>query len=214
MTNHESPRGLDEYATRLIRHKARQLVGKAGFTASDREDIEQDLALDLLARLPHYDPRRQNGEAFTTQVVQNRVRTILEQRSAERRHWSRCRASIHDTVDGGDGETVERVETLTADAFLRRTGRGDESDPERRDLAIDVAGAASDLPPELRRFADALSRWNPTDAARRLGVGRDAVYRAIREIRARFDAAGLAAYLPADRSAASSVGTSEDARAA
>ena len=48
--------GIDPYAAGLIRFKARQLVGQAGFTASDRNDLEQDLILDLLRRLPKYDP--------------------------------------------------------------------------------------------------------------------------------------------------------------
>ena len=40
--------GIDDYAVRLIKHKARQLIGSAGFTESDRDDLEQDLMLDLL----------------------------------------------------------------------------------------------------------------------------------------------------------------------
>ncbi len=50
--------GIDPYAIRLIKYKARTLVGKAGFTASDREDLEQELILDLLHRLPRYDRNR------------------------------------------------------------------------------------------------------------------------------------------------------------
>lgn len=215
MKHPDSPRGLDEYALRLIRSKARQLVGKAGFTASDREDIEQDLALHLLARLPHYDPRRANGEAFTTQVVQNRVRTLLEHRSAECRNWRRCRASLHDTVACDDGDPVERGDDLDAEAFLRRTGRTDESDPPHQDLRIDVARAVDDLPPRLREIAVGLAHGNPTDVARAAGVNRKLVYRAIEQIRAHFEAAGLRAYAhPRDSFPRRPVGTSRDARSA
>jgi len=45
---------LEDYAVQLIRHKAWQLVGRAGFTKDDREDIEQDLKLDLLRRLSKF----------------------------------------------------------------------------------------------------------------------------------------------------------------
>ena len=35
----------DGFARRCIRRKARQLVGKAGITASDRPDLEQEMTL-------------------------------------------------------------------------------------------------------------------------------------------------------------------------
>jgi len=44
---------LDAWCIRLIRFKASQLVGKAGLTKSDREDLEHELAADVLARKPH-----------------------------------------------------------------------------------------------------------------------------------------------------------------
>ena len=64
--------GIDPYAAGLIRFKARQLVGQAGFTASDREDIEQKLILDLLRRLPKYNPKRAQLNTFIARVVDTR----------------------------------------------------------------------------------------------------------------------------------------------
>jgi len=40
----------DDYTTWLIKFKASKLVGNCGFTISDREDLEQELALTLLQR--------------------------------------------------------------------------------------------------------------------------------------------------------------------
>jgi RNA polymerase sigma-70 factor (ECF subfamily) len=207
----ETPAGLDEFAMRLVRCTARQLVGRSGFTASDREDIEQDLALDLLAHLPHFDPRRANAEAFVTHIVRNAVRTLLRRRCAERRDWRRCRASLDDEITADDGALLGLCETLLAEAFLRRTGRCDESDPGRQDLRIDVADAVADLPPALRRIAERLAHSNPTDVSRAEGIGRDAVYRAIHQIRARFAAVGLLAYSDrADSSRSRCVGSPWD----
>ena len=47
------PRGND-YALEVVHHKARKLVGTAGFREDDVEDIKQDLIVDLLERLPKY----------------------------------------------------------------------------------------------------------------------------------------------------------------
>ncbi len=47
---------LTDYALELVHHKARQLVGKAGYTQDDVDDIKQDLIVDLLERLSQFDP--------------------------------------------------------------------------------------------------------------------------------------------------------------
>ena len=39
---------FDQFTKILIRKKAQQLLGKKGFTCSDRNDIEQELTLKLL----------------------------------------------------------------------------------------------------------------------------------------------------------------------
>ena len=88
--------GIDPYAAGLIRFKARQLVGQAGFTASDREDIEQELILDLLRRLPKYNPKRAQLNTFIARVVEHRVATLIEAQKAGIRDYRRCRCSLND----------------------------------------------------------------------------------------------------------------------
>lgn len=53
--------GIEEYAVKLIQLKSYQLVGNAGFSDADREDLEQELMLDLLTRLV-------DASAFTSDV--------------------------------------------------------------------------------------------------------------------------------------------------
>jgi len=48
--------GIDGYAVKTILIKARRLVGKAGFTENDVQDIEQDLAMHLLENMYKYNP--------------------------------------------------------------------------------------------------------------------------------------------------------------
>ena len=40
-------RELDDWAVRLIRRKASQLIGRYSFAEADRQDIIQDLSVDL-----------------------------------------------------------------------------------------------------------------------------------------------------------------------
>ena len=58
--------GIDGYAADLIRHKARQLVGKAGLTEDDRQDLEQELMIDLLGRMKHFNPAKGKKTTFMT----------------------------------------------------------------------------------------------------------------------------------------------------
>ena len=87
---------LGEYANDLIRSKARTLIGKAGFTSADCEDIEQELALDLLVRLENYDPKKSKRSTFMARVVEHRIATLLEERHAACRDWRLCRESLDD----------------------------------------------------------------------------------------------------------------------
>ena len=114
--------GIDLSAAGLIRFKARQLVGKAGFTASDREDIEQELILDLLRRLPKYDPKRAQRNTFIARVVEHRVATLIAAQKAGIRDYWRCRCSLNDRFEDEDGRSVERAETFDQEDYLLRTG--------------------------------------------------------------------------------------------
>ena len=61
--------GLDDFAVKLIKRKARQLAGRVGFLHADRQDLEQEMALDLLLRLPHFDPTLATRETFVARLI-------------------------------------------------------------------------------------------------------------------------------------------------
>jgi RNA polymerase sigma-70 factor (ECF subfamily) len=171
--------GIDPYAVRLIRWKARQLAGTAGFTESDREDIEQELTLDFLKRLPHHDPARSTLEAFAAGVVDHKVASIIERRQAQKRDWRRVGPSLNDAVHAGDDGARELGDSIPA------------ADGPDADLAIDLAEALAALPPELRDLCERLSRWTVTEVARQEGVSRRTIHRRMAEIRRRFVESGL-----------------------
>ena len=51
MGNENKYEGLDAYAVKIIKHKARQLVGSAGFVEADRHDLEQELIAGVRCRI-------------------------------------------------------------------------------------------------------------------------------------------------------------------
>ena len=191
-------KGIDEYAVRIIKFKARQLVGRVGFTESDREDLEQEMMLDLLQRLSKYDPERAQRNTFISRVVDHKIATIIEARKAGLRDYRLCRCSLNDQFESGEYEDtfcIERMETIDQEDYLRRTGRISRSPSELRDLSIDIRQAIEKLPPELRELCRRLDTDTVTEISRDTGIPRGTIYESIKKLRAIFEDAGLRDYL-------------------
>jgi hypothetical protein len=60
----------DSFASQLIRQKARQLVRHPGFSKSDRPDIEQELAIELVQKYDQFDPERARETTFIARVLE------------------------------------------------------------------------------------------------------------------------------------------------
>ena len=77
---------LGDYARDLIKNKARQIFGKSGCRASDLVYIEQELAMDLIIRLPKYDPPVATAPRTRKHSV-HRCRTPLPTRQNTQKSW-------------------------------------------------------------------------------------------------------------------------------
>ena len=187
---------LSEYAMELVHHKARQIVGKGGFRSQDVPDIKQELALDLLERLPKYDPEKATNNTFVARLVEHKISKMIRDRKRERRDRAREECSIHDEVNDEDGVRVELGTTVSEDEQYLRTGKYDRTVEERRDMAMDVAAALADLPPDLREVAEALSTLSVTEACRKLGFTRAWLYKEpLPRLRKALEERGLGGYL-------------------
>jgi RNA polymerase sigma-70 factor (ECF subfamily) len=187
--------GLDENAVKLIRHKARQLVGRAGLVAADRDDLEQDMVMDLLRRLPRFDPAKAKRETFIARIVEHRVATIIETQKAGLRDY-RCNAGSLDErrADEGGG-TGDMPPVLDQDSYRRETLEAARQDEDLRDLRRDMAMVVEDLPSDLRELCRRLLTSTVSEVSRETGVPRGTIYESVQKLRSRFEKAGLAAYL-------------------
>lgn len=195
MGNENRYDGLDEYAVKLIRHKARQLVGRAGFVEADRHDLEQDMAVDLLRRLPRFDPRLAKRETFIARIVEHRVATILETQKAGVRDYRRCAGSLDERRTYDSGETSDGPPLLDQAEYLRETLASAQRDEDLLALRIDIERVLASLPPELRALCDRLRIATVREVARETGVPPSTLYEAIWKLRTFFDRAGVRAYL-------------------
>jgi len=173
---------LDEYATTLIRLKARQLIGKYGFTRSDREDLEQELTLDLLMRLGHFDASKGQPATFVRLVVDRRVASLIRERKSLARDYRRARHSLDELSDEiGDGNLTEPA----------------VDDQHERDLAIDMAEALDTLSDVQRSIAESLRDDPLTEVAREHHCSREAMRRHAEQIRRHLARRGLDQYIAA-----------------
>ena len=57
---------FDRFTRGIIRRKIKQLIGRAGFTRQDAQDLEQDFYLRVLQSLSHFRPSQGHRNAFIT----------------------------------------------------------------------------------------------------------------------------------------------------
>ena len=191
---------LNGYAREVIRHKARQLIGKYGFTRDDYEDLQQEMTLDLLRRLGKYDPEKAGLTTFVARVVDRRISTLIRHQKQEKRDY-RCQAcSLNAPVENGTGEAFNMDEILSQDDFDQQVGRHDGPQSERLDLRLDLSQAMAELPDDLRQLAVRLQTKTVAEIARELGVPRSSLYdKGISRLRKLFEDKGLREYLGSSR---------------
>jgi len=188
-------KGIDEYAVMLIKYRARQLIGRVGFVESDREDLEQDMMLDLFQRMPKYDPNRANRNTFIARVVDHRVATIVKAREAGIRDYRVCSYSLNSCARNKHGGFAKRIETVDQERYRRHMGSHSLPLSELDGLSIDLRKAIENLPCDLRALCGVLCTSTVSEISRETGIGRDAIYDGIKKLRSVFEDAGLKDYL-------------------
>ncbi|MCE9635613.1 MAG: RNA polymerase subunit sigma-24 [Planctomycetes bacterium] len=183
--------GIDPYAVARIRAAAGRLIRTAGFSESERDDLEQELMLDLLRRLPKFDPARATLPTFVARVVSHGTATLVGARCAAHRDGWLNAPSLNDDVADEDGACAEVWQTLDHQEQGRRVGVAERDAFERLDLGLDLVEALAALPPDLRVLCARLAGDSITDVARDTGTPRATLYGRIAEIRRRLADAGL-----------------------
>ena len=186
---------FDEFTAKFIRSKVRKLIGRAGFTESDRPDLNQEFALDLLQRRKNFNPETATWEAFVVVVCENCYASILEHRQAEMRSHAREAGSLNRPVKDGEGRRTERGATIPESQQARRTGQYRRSHEEEWDLPEDVAEMLDQMPPTMRKVCELVMCGTKTSPAREIPMSQWALYEMFERILSRFENDDLRDYL-------------------
>jgi RNA polymerase sigma-70 factor (ECF subfamily) len=184
---------IDAFTKRLVRLKAKQLIGMAGLRKGDRDDLEQDLFMRVLQATPSYKPEAGHWRVFITAVIERHCATILRNRSNPKRD-DRFVDSLNENCEV-NGVQMELAQSITDRDLAARLGRDVVDETRVADRTMDVATALEQLPPDLRDLADRLAADSIADVARQLGVPRTTLYTARARLRAHFVNLGIENFL-------------------
>jgi DNA-directed RNA polymerase specialized sigma24 family protein len=167
---------------------ARRLRRKLCLPVFEREDLGQDLLVDLLRRLPAYDPSRGSIGAFANIVLRNQSSRIAMRHHRQRRAQGGSLLSLEVPLAG----TREPVgETLTEEDGLAAWHGQTCCAATVTELHHALQAALARLPAEDRRFCAALAH-RPVTALAAEGFGsRSALYRRLADLRHVLTAHGL-----------------------
>ena len=185
----------DSFVSRLIRHKARQLVRHPAFSKADRPDIEQELAIELVQKYRQFDPARARETTFITRVIEHKAVSLVRARQAEKRHFRLSGKSLSETVSDGEGGSVERSQTLGAASARRHTGQAPRQSDEVAQLQLDIDEVLDTLPANLKTLAKMLAEMSEYAVSRQLGTSRRQVAKDVARLRTLFEDVGLRDYL-------------------
>lgn len=181
---------FDDFASELVRRKARQLSRLTSLGRQDPEDLEQELILCLLRKLALFDEQRGDLGAYLTTVIERCALNLLrDQRAAKRNAVRVSSLSIH--VDAGDGEPASFAAVVPDSVHDFRLNRDLLPDEELVSLAIDIDEVLACLPPHWRGLATRLKTQTKTEAARDMKMPRSTLYGWVRSIRKHFERRGF-----------------------
>jgi DNA-directed RNA polymerase specialized sigma24 family protein len=168
---------------------ARILVRQLRLPRADLDDVRQDLLVDLIARLPAYDPERGSLGAFAGVVLRNHATRIAGKVKRQRRLHGAAPVSLDEPVPDSDGLTVGDL-VAEEDGLAALLGQPVDAfaEIERR---LDVERAMGGLGRADGRLCAELSRAT-ADRLAATGRGtRSGLYRRVKNLRLSLTALGL-----------------------
>ena len=185
---------LTRFEYGIIRRKAGQLIGRAGFSTADRRGLEQELAARLIQAFQGFDPQKADRKAFATMVVERSIAKILRFQNAEKRNHRRTQ-SLNVRVKSATDGWVELAETIGTDEYDARRGCATPDREKQIELQQDVQALLDSLPADLREIAEQLKHKSVAQIARDLDLPRSTLRYRLRELREWFEAENLQFYL-------------------
>jgi RNA polymerase sigma-70 factor (ECF subfamily) len=176
-----------QYIEKSIGYRARALVRDWNLPPDDIEDIKQEMRLDLLRRLPSFNPEKAGRRTFISRLLRNKAASLVESFTAGKRDFRKEAWSLNREIVGAGGGSFSPIDFLSSDDYQR--GAYDRFLPNETllELRIDFRMILPHLTASQRQICLLFSDGhNPTTAAGALGISRSTLYDRMKALRNRF----------------------------
>lgn len=167
-------------AREIIRIKARKLSRRPGFRRDEVEDLEQQIRIAVIEKLPTFDANRCNIDGFINVVADSAAGMIARARRAEKRGVYRSHRSLDLGTEAQHGDTLGAK--LTPSDGARRLGIAPPMQIDR----VGLKAVIDSMPEELASICRLLGTHTIADIARTLGMRRQRVHEVMPRIRQHF----------------------------
>jgi len=163
---------IDDYVLERINFRARQLAIKFRLPDDRRDDLAQEMAVEVLNAADRFDP---DGSAtwhtYASRVLDLAVKKLAQN---ERRARQRDAGRQMNPSQASDG-CLSDADYPVRDCNLAQL-----------ELKLDVEVVLARMPQRLRKVCRLLMRLSPTEAAEAMGIHRNSIYRLIAKVREYF----------------------------
>ena len=187
--------GINPIIISTVRKKARKLIKHKCFLSSDLEDLEQELMIDLLSKLIHYDSSKSSLQTFTQNIIENKASNMIRDISRKKRGSQMAICSLYEPIDVGDNkdEAYLLIDTISADSSFYEYSISDLT--RQLEFEFDVRQVINKLPDNLGKLCKLLQIMTVAEIAEETRTSRNTVYKALKMLRTIFADSNLQDYL-------------------
>ena len=187
--------GINPIIISTVRKKARKLIKHKCFLSSDLEDLEQELMIDLLSKLIHYDSSKSSLQTFTQNIIENKASNMIRDISRKKRGSQMTICSLYKPIGVGDNkdEAYLLIDTISADSRFYEYSLSDLT--RQLEFEFDVRQVINKLPDNLGKLCKLSQIMTVAEIAEETRTSRNTVYKALKMLRTIFADSNLQDYL-------------------
>lgn len=174
--------GMDKRICTVVRVKAVELARRPEFASHEREDLEQELMLEVMLSLSAHDAAKAALKTYVERIVEHKGVRLIQERWAQKRKGLLSNVSLELLLE----QMEDEEEALGQSAI--------DPDPEPQvviGLRVDLKAALERMPALDRVMFRLLCDYSPAEVARYLDLPRTTVHEAIKRIRKHLLESGL-----------------------
>ena len=174
LTNPPQNNVVDDYVLKRIDFRAQQLAIKFRLPDDRRDDLAQEMVVELLKAADRFNPDRSaSWHTYACRVLDLAVKKLAQAECRMRQREAGKPMGFSEAPDG-------------CPPAVDDPAHEGEDDLAKLELKLDIDVVLARMPQRLRQTCTLLMHQSPTEAAKAMGIHRNSIYRRIAQARAYF----------------------------